>query len=165
MTAPVGARRGEIFPRFTLPGLDGSAVFLESYRGRRNLAVVFAADVIDESPVTALLRELRWRAEELTAEAAQVLVIVTSPSIAARRGPKVFPTLLDAEGRIHRDVGAINAAGRPAPAVFVTDRFGEIFAAYVPGHRSGLPSAKEILEWLVFINTQCPECGVPEWAP
>lgn len=165
MTAPVGARRGEILPRFTLPALDGSAVVLESYRGRRNLAVVFAADVIGESPITALLRELRWRAEELTAETAQVLVIVTSPSIIARPGPKVFPTLLDAGGRIHRAVGATEAAGRAAPAVFVTDRFREIFAAYLPGRRSGLPGAQEILDWLVFINIQCPECGVPEWAP
>ena len=165
MTAPVGGRRGEILPRFTLPALDGSAVSLESYRGRRNLAVVLAADVIDESPVTALLRELRWREDQFTGEAAQVLVIVTSPSITARRGPKSFPTLLDAEGRTHRVVGATDAAGQPAPAVFVTDRFGEIFSAHLPGDRSGLPSAKEILEWLVFINTQCPECGVPEWAP
>lgn len=165
MTAPVGAGRGEILPRFTLPALDGSAVFLESYRGRRNLAVVFAADVIDESPVTALLRELRWRVEDLTAEAAQVFVIVTSPSIAARRGPRVFPTLWDDGGHVHRAVGATDAAGRPAPAVFVTDRFREIFAAYLPGRGPGLPGVKEILDWLVFINIQCPECGVPEWAP
>jgi hypothetical protein len=164
MTAPVGARRGEILSGFTLPALDGSVVSLESYRGRRNLAVVLAADVIDEGPVAALLRELRWRAEELTGEAAQVLVVVTSPSIAARRAPDGFPTLLDDEGRIHRAIGAVDAAGRPAPAVFVTDRFREIFAAYLPAHSPGLPTVKDILDWLVFINTQCPECGVPEWA-
>jgi peroxiredoxin len=157
--------RGEILPRFTLPGLHGPAVALESYRGRRNLVVVFAADVVGESAVTPLLRELRWRAEDLTAEAAQVLVIVSSPTIAARRGPTVFPTLLDADGRIHRSVGATDAVGRPAPSVFVTDRFREIFAVYLPARGHGLPSVKEILEWLVFINIQCPECGVPEWAP
>lgn len=165
MTAPAGVRRGEMLPRFTLPALDGSAVSLESYRGRRNLAVVFAADGVDETPVTDLLRELRWRAHELAAEAAQLLIIVTSPSIAARRAPLGFPTLLDAEGRIHHAVGATDGAGRPAPAVFVTDRFREIFAAYVPERGYGLPAAQEILEWLVFINIQCPECGVPEWAP
>jgi hypothetical protein len=28
---------------------------------------------------------------------------------------------------------------------------------------TALPDAKEILDWLVFINVQCPECRVPEW--
>jgi len=163
MSAQAVARRGETFPGFTLSAGDGSAVFLESYRGRRNLAVIFAADMMGESPVTALLQELLSRTEELTVEAAQVLVIVTSTQIAAQHGPKGFPTFLDDGGHIHRAVGATDAAGRPAPAVFVTDRFREIFAAYLPVSGRGLPSAKDILEWLVFINIQCPECGVPEW--
>ena len=38
-----------------------------------------------------------------------------------------------------------------------------ICATYLPGQGSALPGAKEILDWLVFINIQCPECGVPEW--
>ena len=163
MSAQAVARRGEILPGFTLSAEDGSAVFLDSYRGRRNLAVIFAADMMGESPATALLQELLSRTEELTVEAAQVLVIVTSPHIAAQRGPRGFPTLLDDGGHIHRAVGATDAAGRPASAVFVTDRFREIFAAYLPGHGSALPGAKDILDWLVFINIQCPECGVPEW--
>jgi hypothetical protein len=164
MTAPAVARRGEILPGFILPDMDGSAGVLESYRARSNLAVVFTADVIGEGPVSALLRELRWRVAELEAENAQVLVIATSLSIVAQRGPTLFPTLWDAGGHVHRAVGATDAAGRPAPAVFVTDRFREIFAAYLPGRGAGLPGVKEILEWLVFINIQCPECGVPEWA-
>ena len=164
MTASVVVRRGERFPQFTLPAIDGSVVPLESYRGRSNLVVVFAADTIGERPVTTLLEVLLSCTEELAMEAAQVFVIVTAPRIAAERGPRGLPTLLDNGGHIHRAVSATDAAGRPAPAVFVTDRFREIFAAYLPGHRPGLPSAKEILEWLVFINIQCPECGVPEWA-
>lgn len=165
MTAPVVARQGGIFPGFTLPDADGAAVSLERHRGRRNLAVVFAADLIDERPVTALLHELLARTEALTVEAAQVLVVVTAPRIAGQRVASGFPTLVDDGGRIHRAVGATDTAGRPAPAVFVTDRFREIFAAYVPGRDPGVPSAQEILEWLVFINIQCPECGVPEWPP
>jgi hypothetical protein len=163
VTGSAIAQRGETFPGFTLP--DGFDVLLESYRGRRNLVVVFAADVLGESPVTAFVQELLSRSEDLPAEAAQVLVIVTSPHIAAPRAPTGFPTLLDVGGYIHRAVGATDAVGRPAPAVFVTDRFREIFAAYLPARGHGLPSVKEILEWLVFINIQCPECGVPEWAP
>jgi peroxiredoxin len=164
MTAPAAARRGEVFPGFTLPAIDGSSVSLERYRGRANLVVVFAGDKMDESPVTVMLEQLVARTEELTVEATQMLVAVTSQPAAVRQcGRWTFPVLVDEGAHIHRSVGATDVAGRPAPAVFVTDRFREIFAAYLPGPGSTLPGAKEILEWLVFTNIQCPECGVPEW--
>ena len=164
MTAPAVGRRGELLPAFTLAEGDGSAGFVERYRGRLNLVIVFAGEIAEESPIAKLLQQLRLRAAELTAELAQVLVIVTSPQMAAQHGSIGFPTLLDEGGQIHRALGAGDAAGGLGPAVFVTDRFREIFAAYLPGQRSGLPAAQEILDWLVFINIQCPECGVPEWA-
>jgi len=164
MTTPAVPRHGELLPGFMLPAIDGSSVSLESYRGRTNLVVVFAGDRIDESPVAVLLEELAARKEEFTLEAAQVLVAVSSqPAAVPQRGRWAFPVLVDDGAHIHRNVGAIDAAGRPAPAVFVTDRFREILAAYLPGDGSALPGAKEILDWLVFINIQCPECGVPEW--
>jgi peroxiredoxin len=163
-TASAVARHGEVLPGFMLSDIDGSSVSLESYRGRTNLVVVFAGDKMDESPVAVLLEELVARTEELTLEAAQVVVAVTSlPAAIPQSGRWTFPVLVDVGARIHRHVGATDTAGRPAPAVFVTDRFREIYAAYLPGHGSALPGTKEILEWLVFINIQCPECGVPEW--
>lgn len=164
MTPSAAARRGETFPSFTLPDINGSSVFLESYRGRTNLVVVFAGDDLDDPAVRVLLEALAVRTEALTSEAAQVLVAVTSrPAAARQRGPWAFPVLVDDGAHIHRHVGATDAAGRPVPAVFVTDRFREIFAVYLPGPGSALPGAQEILDWLVFINIQCPECGVPEW--
>jgi peroxiredoxin len=160
----MGARRGEILPGFTLPDIDGSPVFLESYRGRKNLIVVFAGDEVGEAPVTVLIEQLDARAEELTLEAAQVLVVVPSRSAAVpQRARWAFPVLVDDGAPIHRNVGATDAEGRAAPAVFVTDRFREIYAAYLSRPGSTLLGAKEILDWLVFINIQCPECGVSEW--
>src|SRR2546427_7649792 len=124
MTIAEVVRRGEIFPGFSLPAIDGSSVSLESYRGRTNLVVVFAGDKMDESPVAVLLEELVARREEFALEAAQVLVAVTSQAAAVpQRGRWTFPVLVDDGAHIHRNVGATDAAGRPAPAVFVTDRF------------------------------------------
>ena len=57
---------------------------------------------------------------------------------------------------------AVDAAGRPAPALYVTDHSGEIYGAMRPGERSWPTSAKDVVEWLVFANIQCPECNVPE---
>ncbi len=52
--------------------------------------------------------------------------------------------------------------GEMLPAILVADRHGEIYAQYhTQAHR--LPKVDEILQWLAFINSQCPECGVPEW--
>jgi peroxiredoxin len=157
-------RPGEIFPGFTLPDVDGSPVCLEHYRGRKNLVVVFAGDNVVGAPVTVLLEELDARAEELTLEAVQVLVVVPWRSGAVpQRALGAFQVLVDDDARIHRNVGATDAAGRAAPAVFVTDRFREIYAAYLPVPGPALLGAREILDWLVFINIQCPECGVSEW--
>ena len=158
------ARCSGMFPEFTLPDVDGSHVSLERYRGRSNLVVVFAGDTGDESLVTVLLEELIARRDQLSLEATQVLVVVTSRRTSGLPcGRCAFPVLVDDDGHVHRTVGATDAAGKPAPAVFVTDRFREIFTAYLPGDGSTLPGAKDILDWLVFINIQCPECGVPEW--
>jgi hypothetical protein len=43
----------------------------------------------------------------------------------------------------------------PSSAVFLTDRFGEIF--FSARHPEALPDAAEVLRWLEFINAQCPE--------
>jgi len=165
MMASAGARRGEIFPGFMLSMPDGSPVELERYRGRNNLVLIFAGDVLGSAgPTSPLLEELVARSAELAAEVAQVLVVVASRSaVASQSDPGPFPILVDSDAHIHRRVGATDAAGQPAPALFVTDRFREIYATYVSAKGSALPSAKEIMDWLLFINIQCPECGVPEW--
>jgi hypothetical protein len=112
-------------------------------------------------PVATLLDGLAARADALTLEGAQVLAVVSSRFTAvSQRGAWPFPTLVDEGARIHRLVGAGEAAGKPTPAVLVTDRFREVYAAW---RGSALPGAQAILDWLVFINIQCPECGWPEW--
>jgi len=45
----------------------------------------------------------------------------------------------------------------------ITDRFGEVFAVYRAAEGQAMPSVREIVEWLSFINSQCPECSPPEW--
>lgn len=76
------------------------------------------------APVTVLLEELEARAEELTSEVAQVIVVVPSRSAAVPpRARWAFPVLVDDGARIHRDVGATDNGGRAVPALFVTDRF------------------------------------------
>ena len=42
-------------------------------------------------------------------------------------------------------------------AIYVIDRFDEVFAVYRAAEGQAMPSAWEIVEWLSFINSQCPE--------
>ncbi len=115
--------------------------------------LVFVADEAGGSAVTRLLEQLGMRRRELDAEIARVVVVAAAQSGANQpRNTDAFPMALDEGARVHRRVGAANETGNPAPAVFVTDRFREIFAAFIPRRGSVLPDAQEIIEWLVFIN-------------
>jgi hypothetical protein len=71
--------------------------------------------------------------------------------------------LVDEDGRIHRPAGAADKEDHPATAIYITDRFGEVFAVYRAAEGQAIPSVREIVEWLSFINSHCPECGPPEW--
>ncbi|HSB75204.1 MAG TPA: hypothetical protein VLC12_06095, partial [Terriglobales bacterium] len=60
-------------------------------------------------------------------------------------------------------LGALDARGAPRLAVYITDRFGQVFAAFRTGLGEPAPGVDDILGWLEFINRQCPECFPPEW--
>jgi hypothetical protein len=47
--------------------------------------------------------------------------------------------------------------GVPCPGVLVADRWGEIYFVR-GGSLAGLPDAGELLEWLSYIQQECPEC-------
>jgi hypothetical protein len=48
-------------------------------------------------------------------------------------------------------------AGAPRPGVIVADRWGEIHVV-AGGRMEDLPAPGEIVEWLRFVQGQCPEC-------
>ena len=74
-----------------------------------------------------------------------------------------FPLLVDEDGRIHRRAGAADNYGHPATAIYITDRFGEVFGVYRAAEGHTMPDLQEIVTWLAFINSQCPECSTSEW--
>ncbi len=152
-------RRGELMRDFVVPAASGERVQLSSYRGRKNLIVVFAGN--DERP---LLRALADRQYSLASENAGVLAIVAGRQADAAELQRALPFLVaaDPDARIHTAMGALKD-GAPAPALYVTDRFGEVFAAFRTAEGKALPDADEIVDWLGFVNRQCEECFPPEW--
>lgn len=156
--------KGHRFPDFEFIEASGRAIRLSDYRGRLNLVLVFA----DEGEAARkLLGELAGRYAEIRSQQAEILAVAEASSrdcaqVKARLNLP-YAILPDEDGRVHREAGASDGQGRPAAAVYVTDRYGEVFAAYRTDDGQALPGAEEILSWLAFINIQCPECEPPEW--
>jgi hypothetical protein len=49
-------------------------------------------------------------------------------------------------------------AGISPPTVVVADRWGEVYYVGEAGDAADLPSSKDLLEWLHYVQVQCPEC-------
>lgn len=151
---------------FELPSTLNNTIRLSDYRGRLNLVLMFADD---GSRTTKLLLELARQYEHIKSEDAEVLVVV---HLSLERANELknqlelpYPVLADEDGHVHQGVRASNSEGRGVPTVYVTDQFGEVFGVYRTCENEPLPETSEILKWLEFVNSQCPECESPEWAP
>lgn len=158
------AEKGDVIRDFQLFSSEGRSVLLSEYRGLSSMVLVFAGE---SDSANHLLSELGTRQPELAGNEARALAIVVGPRERASELRHVlhlgFEVLADGNGRVHRSLGTEDPAGHLLPAVFITDRFGEVFAAYKAGQGNSLPAVNEIMSWIDFINCQCPECGPVEW--
>jgi hypothetical protein len=153
-----------LFPDVTLPTPSGVPVSLGQYRGRRNLVVaLLGAGALDER-VVRLLEQLARSGAALDEEDAKLLVIRTGDTdpLPIDELPSLT-VLVDDDGAVHRSLGAVDAAGLPSPALYITDLYREIYLAARPGDSTWPENAESVQSWLVFMNIQCPECNVPEW--
>ena len=51
-----------------------------------------------------------------------------------------------------------SVAGVPGPAALVADRWGEVVYVAATSEVEDLPRADELLDWLDYLQTRCPEC-------
>ena len=154
---------GKLFPDATLATPDGTSVSFDSYRPRWDLVVLMLAAGAHNETTTRLLTMLADARAEIEAEDGKVIVVAANdPKRGLREWKWPFPLLIDPDAGLHRRVGAVDLLGQPNVALYITDRYREIFAALRPD-RAGWPvSSLDVLRWLQFVNIQCPECGAPE---
>ena len=74
-----------------------------------------------------------------------------------------FPVLSDPDMRVHNMVGASGAQAVPAAALYIVDRFPEVFAVWRTGTGGRLPDILDVRSWLTYLDSQCPECTQNEW--
>jgi peroxiredoxin len=159
--------RGHLMPDFTLSSSDGKQVSLYDYRGRSNLALFFAGRAKDSAD-SPLLTALAARYGEIAATDSEVVVVLAESVAQADefRRKMHFPVsvLSDPDMRVHNMVGACGTqAFVPGAALYITDRFLEVFAVWRTGAGERLPDITDVLSWLNFLDSQCPECTQIEW--
>jgi peroxiredoxin len=158
--------RGQVLRNFALLSAAGKQVQISDYRGRANLVVVLAGAQGSE-PELELLTQLACRQAEILEQEAEVIAVLycTLAQALAIKSRMQFPfvVLADSEGAVHRSLGALDSKGSPRLAVYVTDRYGEVFALYPTAPGDAAPGAQDLVGWLEFINQHCPECFPPEW--
>ena len=90
------------------------------------------------------------------------LLLVCIPPADATAGPYVEQLRARAaDVRAHEAQLVITGdvvAGMPSPGVAVADRWGEICFIEGAETAAGLPAAGDLIEWLRFVQVQCPEC-------
>ncbi len=155
-----GPASGHHLHAFTLPDSTGQAVQLWQYLQRSNV-VLFFHHGVSCAACEAFLQELTAQLDAYRQEETAVLAIGPDEPAenwlqAARLGHP-FPFLSDPAG------GVIAQQGLPSPSLIIADRWGEIWAAWLGGTSHQLPSEQDILQWLSFIEAQCPECTMIEW--
>jgi len=158
--------RGYLMPDFTLPSSAGKQVSLYDYRGRSNLVLFFAGRTKDSTD-NPLLSTLAKRCAEI-AETDSEVVVVLAESVAQadefrRKIHFPVPILSDPDMRVHKTAGASGAQAIPAAALYITDRFLEVFAVWRTGSGDCLPDITDVLSWLNYLDSQCPECTQIEW--
>jgi peroxiredoxin len=154
---------GYMIRDFTLRSSQGQDIRISSFRGRANLILVFLGN---SDAMLRLVDEALAHSCEFTEQEARVVAIhpyrrEDLDISATSRAPIL--DLYDETLGAYRFSGATDKNGLPVPLVYLTDRFGEIFATYTESGRALPLGIEEILRALEFVNQQCPECEPPEW--
>ena len=152
---------GQRLPPFELPALDGQTYRYNQFRHRSNLALVF----LPERPGPddeAYLRALAQAAPELEVTDSRLLVVTMLPADEAaalkqRVGLKA-PVLLDPGREAYCQYGLLSPSG-PCAGVFIADRYLLLIARAVGSSLPETMSVGEIVDWLRYVDFQCPECG------
>ncbi len=154
--------RGECLRDFPYVTVDGDERRVSDFKGRDNLVLVLTG-----GPGNRLLDALAQAYSEVQQMEARVIAILKCDREEAIRARTAqhwpFDVVVDMAGALHRELGAEDQMGVSGTAVYITDRWAEVFfASRTTGEESG-PEIKELLGWLTFIDHQCPECFPSEW--
>jgi peroxiredoxin len=155
-----GPGSGRMLRSFTLLDSHGQQVRSSSYRQRQNLLLSFHHGLACPR-CRAMLSALAAEAEAYRDMECAVLAIgpddpARMRAFADEHGAAIR-LLSDPDGRV------VARQGLTAPALLLTDRWAEVWAAWEAGDAHAFPAQEQIADWLAFVQAQCPECTTIEW--
>ena len=162
---------GQLIPDFRLSAANRDGEFGPwDYKQHRNLVLMFLHSV-ESKRCRQLLREIREHYVEYQEKEAEVLVISTDEMDRLRQLTHdlalPFPVLADTGGSVTdlylKNTKRSTENATFEAAIFVADRWGEIFTCKTVEKDDDLVAEAEIREWLEFIELQCEECFPSEW--
>jgi hypothetical protein len=113
-------------------------------------------------PSADLLLRIEEAHEALRAQNAEVVVVCPRRAEEVeeihRKNRISFRVLSDPEGKVI-DKFLARGSDESFAALFITDKFGDLFFQHLAGFPQELPSMEEVGRALMFIESQCPECG------
>lgn len=145
-----------LIPIFHLPFKDG--IFDSSeYKRKKNLVIFFLT-----GPDAAFLGKLDEACASFRQENGQVCVICPLPMdniLEMHKQNRLgFPILSDEDMHVFSKF-VHRKNDEKVAALYITDKFGEVFFRYLADDNSRLPEFSDIARSLAFIESQCPECG------
>ena len=150
-----GFERGDCLPDMEFVTIGGVLKRLSDFKGRKNLLVILTGNDGDSLPTAMATAAL-----EINRHDGHVIVVLPDPSPEAVRWP--FDVVADPDGAVRRRFSCVDS-GKPRLSVFITDRWGEVAFACQTGQGDLAPAANDVLDWLRFVDQQCPECFPSEW--
>ena len=147
---------GQRLPLVSLPTAGGGCLRFSAYRGRASLAVYLlpALDAAARDLLTAIAGHLPAYQER---HAQPIAVVGGSPVAAAVQTALAlpFPVAIDPNGRVFTALAPLDPAGRPRPAVALTDRYAELRVHLTEPQAVRPDYQPEILEWLTYLDCLC----------
>jgi hypothetical protein len=99
------------------------------------------------------LDELSRESPEFASWDSQLVLIVTGrESAGLLRGKSAFRLIRDPQTRL------LATAGILAPGIVIVDQWRDIQHAQAAGTEHAFPTVQEVLSWVRYLATQCPEC-------
>ena len=151
---------------FELPSSEGTVTGPAAFRLRKHLVLLFLHDVTCGTCQRVLQAMARSYAE-VQKDNAEVLAIIGGDVLAATAFHHTqqipFRFLFDADD--HAASLCLADIGVFRPAILLVDRYGAIWKELVPKEKDGDIEVQETLEWLAFMDVQCPECNIPDEPP
>lgn len=155
-SSTASSNRGQVLRDYVLKNADGESFQLSDFRGRQNLLLILFPSIPPDQ--IRLLETLSNKFEQVRDLETRVIVVVRPEQLFA------VPALPSELVLATAELESIFAELAPqAAAIYVTDKFREVFHLYRVNAGDPLPSVGDLLSWVEFTALHCPECHPPEW--